>query len=154
MQISSVLVPSPWMSLWHHWRCNNSSSPSPVPRRPEWIPKPQTCPFFAICFPIVFPVILSVLLLSLLHAENLEAWPSIWFSLSSPWMVDRHALRFHPGSCCEPPRSTHGFCRRYSDASNTETRLYSFDLLKLHCYIVKLGFTGYTLFFSYFCSKT
>ena len=36
----------------------------------------------------------------------------------------------------------------------TKTYLYNFDPLKPHFYIVKLGFTGYTLFFSYFCSKT
>ena len=29
----------------------------------------------------------------------------------------------------------------------TKTRLYNFDPLKPHFYIVKLGFTGYTLFF-------
>ena len=34
----------------------------------------------------------------------------------------------------------------------TKTCLYHFDPLKLHFYIVKLGFTGYTLFF-YFCLK-
>ena len=31
--------------------------------------------------------------------------------------------------------------------SITKTRLYNFDPLKPHFYIVKLGFTGYTLFF-------
>ena len=35
----------------------------------------------------------------------------------------------------------------------TKTCLYHFDPLKPHFYIVKLRFTGYTLF-SYFCSKT
>ena len=34
----------------------------------------------------------------------------------------------------------------------TKTYLYNFDPLKPHFYIVKLGFTGYTLF-CYFCSK-
>ena len=31
----------------------------------------------------------------------------------------------------------------------TKTRLYNFDPIKPHFYIVKLGFTGYTLFFLY-----
>ena len=31
--------------------------------------------------------------------------------------------------------------------SFTKTHLYNFDPLKTHFYIVKLGFTGYTLFF-------
>ena len=33
-----------------------------------------------------------------------------------------------------------------------KTRLYNFDPLEPHCYIVKLGFTG-VHFSSYFCSK-
>ena len=36
----------------------------------------------------------------------------------------------------------------------TKTRLYNFDPLKPHFYIVKLGFTGVYIIFSYFCSKT
>ena len=34
-----------------------------------------------------------------------------------------------------------------------KTYLYNSDLLKLHFYIVKLGFTGVYIIFSYFCSK-
>ena len=34
-----------------------------------------------------------------------------------------------------------------------KTYLYSFDPLKPHFYIVKLGFTGGIYYFSYFCSK-
>ena len=36
----------------------------------------------------------------------------------------------------------------------TKTRLYNFDPLKPHFYIVKLGFTGVYIIVSYFCSKT
>ena len=36
----------------------------------------------------------------------------------------------------------------------TKTSLYNFDPLKPHFYIVKLGFTGVYIIFSYFCSKT
>ena len=36
----------------------------------------------------------------------------------------------------------------------TKTYLYNFDPLKPHFYIVKLGFTGVYIIFSYFCSKT
>ena len=36
----------------------------------------------------------------------------------------------------------------------TETNLYNFDPLKPHFHIVKLGFTGVYIFFSYFFSKT
>ena len=36
----------------------------------------------------------------------------------------------------------------------TKRYLYNFDPIKPHFYIVKLGFTGVYLFFSYFCSKT
>ena len=35
----------------------------------------------------------------------------------------------------------------------TKTRLYNFDPLKSHFYIVKLGFIGLHIIFSYFCSK-
>ena len=38
--------------------------------------------------------------------------------------------------------------------SITKTRLYNFDPLQPHFYIVKLGFTGVYIIFSYFCSKT
>ena len=36
----------------------------------------------------------------------------------------------------------------------TKTYLYNFDPLKPHFYIVKLGFSGVYVIFSYFCSKT
>ena len=36
----------------------------------------------------------------------------------------------------------------------TKTCLYKFDPLKPQFYIVKLGFTGVYIIFSYFCSKT
>ena len=36
----------------------------------------------------------------------------------------------------------------------TKTCLYNFDPRKPHFYIVKLGFTGVNIIFSYFCSKT
>ena len=36
----------------------------------------------------------------------------------------------------------------------TKTFLYNFDPFKPHFYIVKLGFTGVHIIFSYFCSKT
>ena len=35
----------------------------------------------------------------------------------------------------------------------TKTRLYNFDPLKPHFYIVKLGFTGVYIIFFYFCLK-
>ena len=35
----------------------------------------------------------------------------------------------------------------YSDIRSTRTRLYNFDPLKPHFYIVKLGFTGVNIFF-------
>ena len=34
-----------------------------------------------------------------------------------------------------------------------KTYLYNFDPIKPHFYIVKLGFTGVCIIFSYFCSK-
>ena len=36
----------------------------------------------------------------------------------------------------------------------TKLYLYNFDPLKPHFYMVKLGFTGVDIIFSYFCSKT
>ena len=38
--------------------------------------------------------------------------------------------------------------------SITKTYLYNFDPLKPHFYIVKLGFTGVSIIYFYFCSKT
>ena len=41
--------------------------------------------------------------------------------------------------------------KRFADS--TKTCLYNFEPLKLHFYIVKLGFIGVYIIFSYFCSK-
>ena len=49
----------------------------------------------------------------------------------------------------EPPPYASG-----SFVDITKTRLYYFDPLKPHFYIVKLGFTGGIHYYSYFCSKT
>ena len=41
---------------------------------------------------------------------------TIWVPVSSPWL-DHHALKLHSGFCCEPPRSSHGICRKCSEVS-------------------------------------
>ena len=42
---------------------------------------------------------------------------TIWVSVSLPWLGDHHALQLHSGFCCEPPRSSHGLCRKCSEIS-------------------------------------
>ena len=37
------------------------------------------------------------------------------FLFSLPWLGDHHALQLHSGYCCEPPRLSHGLCRKYSE---------------------------------------
>ena len=69
-------------------------------------------------------VFLSFLLLSLSPAELsspclriLRGGHTIWDSVSLPWLGDHHALQLHCGFCCEPPRSSHGLCRKCSEVS-------------------------------------
>ena len=74
--------------------------------------------------PISSSVFLSFLLLSLYLAELsspcqriLRCGHTIWVSVSLPWLGDHHALQLHSGFCCEPPRSSHGLCRKCSEVS-------------------------------------
>ena len=49
--------------------------------------------------------------------EDLEMWP---YNLSFRFFTmveDHHALQLHSGFCCEPPRSSHGLCRKCSEIS-------------------------------------
>ena len=39
---------------------------------------------------------------------------TIWVSFSLP-LLGHHAFQLHSGFCCEPPRSSHGLCRKYSE---------------------------------------
>ena len=84
-------------------------------------------PFLSIlwCYlPISSSVFLSFLLLSLSLAELsspcqriLRCGHTIWVSVSLPWLGDHHALQLHSGFCCEPPRLSHGLCRKCSEVS-------------------------------------
>ena len=74
--------------------------------------------------PISSSVFLSFLLLSLSLAELsspcqriLRCGHTIWVSVSLPWLGDYHALQLHSWFCWEPPRSSHGLCRKYSEVS-------------------------------------
>ena len=74
--------------------------------------------------PISSSVFLSFLLLSLSLAELsspcqriLRCGQTIWVSVSLPWLGDHHALQLLSGFCCEPPRSSHGLCRKCSEVS-------------------------------------
>ena len=74
--------------------------------------------------PISSSVFLSFLLLSLSPAELSSPCPTIvrcghtvWVSVSLPWLGDHHALPLHSGFCCQPPRSSHGLCRKCSEVS-------------------------------------
>ena len=49
--------------------------------------------------------------------EDLEMWPYHLSFCFLPWLGDHHALQLHSGFCCEPPRSSHGLCRKYSEVS-------------------------------------
>ena len=74
--------------------------------------------------PISSSVFLSFLLLSLSPAELsspcqriLRCGHTIWVAVSLPWLIDHFALIFHTGFCCEPPCSSHGLCRKWSEIS-------------------------------------
>ena len=75
--------------------------------------------------PISSSVYLSFLLLSLSLAEMsspfqriLRCGHTIWVSVFLPWLGDHQpALQLHSGFCCEPPRLSHGLCRKCSEVS-------------------------------------
>ena len=78
--------------------------------------------------PISSSVFLSFLPLSLSLAELssplqriLRCGHTIWVSVSLPWLGDHHALQLHSGLCCEPPRSSHGLCRKCSGVSDSNS---------------------------------
>ena len=49
--------------------------------------------------------------------EDLEMWPYHLSFHFLPWLGDHHALQLHSGFCWEPPRSSHGLCRKCSEVS-------------------------------------
>ena len=49
--------------------------------------------------------------------EDLEMWPYHLSFRFFTWLGDHHALQLHSGFCCEPPRSSHGLCRKCSEVS-------------------------------------
>ena len=74
--------------------------------------------------PISSSAFLSFLLLSVSTATAelsspcpriLRCGNTIWVSFSLPRLGDHHALQLHTAFCCEPPRSSHGLCRKYSE---------------------------------------
>ena len=76
--------------------------------------------------PISSSVSLSFLLLLLSAAvlsspcqRILRCGHTIWVSVSLPWLGDHHALQLHSWFCCEPPRSSHGLCRKRSEVSHS-----------------------------------
>ena len=74
--------------------------------------------------PISSSAFLFFLLLSLSFVELsspcqriLRCGHTIWVSVSLPWLGDHHALHLHSGFSWEPPRSSHGLCRKCSEVS-------------------------------------
>ena len=69
---------------------------------------------------------------------------------TSPWWRLYYFLRDH---WIKHQASARGAYAASQITFIRKTRLYNFDPLKPHFYIVKLGFTGGIHYFSYFCSK-
>ena len=49
--------------------------------------------------------------------EDFEMWPYHLSFRFLTWLGDHHALQLHSGFFCEPPRSSHGLCRKCSEVS-------------------------------------
>ena len=119
-----ISVPYPRRSSGHHRRhCNNTFPPFPVFRCPQEISKPHSRPFLDVIFP---SLLLSSSPSCSFHCplqnclrQARGSWdvaiPSV--SVCLPWWGDHHALQLHSGFCCEPPRSSHGLCRKCSEVS-------------------------------------
>ena len=65
---------------------------------------------------LLAPFTLSPEELSLSCQRILRRGHIIWVSVSLPWL-DHHELQLHSGFCCEPPRSSHGLCKKCSEVS-------------------------------------
>ena len=69
---------------------------------------------------LISSVFLSFLLFSLSSSpclRILRCGHTIWVSVSSPWLGDHHTLQLHSAFYCEPPRLSHGLCRKCSEVS-------------------------------------
>ena len=117
-----------------------------------WLPLPSgnlQTPFPSIpwCYlHIDSSVFLSFLLLSLSPAELsspcqriLRCGHTIWVSVSLPWLGDHHALRLHSGFCCEPPRLSHGLCRKCSEVPYSNLISRAWILLSIFAVKVQLS---------------
>ena len=74
-------------------------------------------PFFSSVFLSFLLLSLSPAVLSLTCPRILRCGHTIWVSFSLPWLGNHHALHLHSRFCCEPPRSSHGLCRKCSEVS-------------------------------------
>ena len=112
MHFVSVIL-SQYLNLGGRW----GTTDDVVFRCPQGISKLHSCPFLDVIFP-------SLLLFSApscsLHCplqRILRCGHTIWVSVSLPWLGNHNALQLHSGFCCEPPRSSHGLCRKCSGVS-------------------------------------
>ena len=71
-------------------------------------------------------IVLSFLLFSLSSAELsspcqriLRCGHTIWVFASLTWLRGGQALLLHSSFCCEPPRLSHGLCRKCSEVSHS-----------------------------------
>ena len=109
----------------HRWRCNNTfpsfpvfaalrESPNPIPVHSLML---SSHLFF--CLPLLLAPSLSLAELSSPCQRILRCGHTIWVpvSLLCLWLGDHHALQLHSGFCSEPPRSSHGLCRKCSEVS-------------------------------------
>ena len=55
--------------------------------------------------------------LSLPCQRILKCSHTIWVSVSASWLGGHRVLQLHSGFCCEPPRSSHGLCRKCTEVS-------------------------------------
>ena len=121
-----ISVPKPRRSSGHHtWRCNNTFPHFPVFRYPQGIFKRHSCPFLDVihlfCLPLRLATFTTLCRIVFAMPEDLEMWLYHLSFLSSPWL-DHHAFQLHSGFCCEPPRSSHGLCRKCSESHGSFSR--------------------------------
>ena len=86
-------------------------SPNPIPVHFLILPS-----HFFFCLPLLFAPFPISCRIVFAMPEDLEIWP---YRLSFRFftMVRRSSLQLHSGFCCEPPRSSHGLCRKWSEVS-------------------------------------
>ena len=112
--LTSEVVGAPQMTLQQYL----STLPClPLPSNPNPVHSLMLSSHLFFCLPLLLAPFTVPCRIVFAMPEDLEMWPYHLSFHFSPWLGDHHALQLHSEFCCEPPRSSHGLCRKCSEVS-------------------------------------